>query len=171
MAFKIGSTTVIDNSRNHTSGASNGIYAGPNQGFYNGAGTDIAQLVRYTTYTDDLAANCRGYLPNGNCAGNANWNPPNSNWWTWGVGVNCLCTNAVGYDFAGGQTNCNYYGVSINLVYDAYYELYNRIRGSDIHRNYSNCNCVGGSGFGSYNNCNCNCACDCACACACACNC
>lgn len=162
MAFKIGSTTVIDGSGNHISTQQNGSYALPT-GFFNSASVDLGNLIRYTTYTDDLAANCRGYLPNGNCYGNPHWNPPNGSWWTWGVGVNCLCSNDVGYDFGGGQTNCNFYNIAVNLVYDGYYELYNRIRGSEQHRNYSNCNCA--SDYGSFNNCNCNCACNCNCNC------
>lgn len=171
MAFKIGSTTVIDNSSNHTSGTANGSAANPT-GYKISSGTDIGALIRYTSYTDDVATNCRGYLPTGNCLGNAYWVPPNGSWWTWGVGVNCVCGTG-GFDGAGGVTNCSYNNIAVNLVYDGYYELYNRVRGSEQHRNYSNCNCgtSGTSDFGNNNNCNCNCACDCTCACACDCAC
>lgn len=161
MAFKIGGTTVIDNSSIHISGTGNNPYATPT-GFRNNAGSDVGDLIRYTTYTDDLATNCRGYLPNGNCAGNGYWNPPNGNWWTWGVsGV--PTTNCGNVMNAQGNANCQsaFYAVSVNLVYDGYYELYNRVRGSEQHRNYSNCNC--NSGYNTvgncYNNCNCNCNC------------
>ena len=171
MAFKIGSSTVIDNSRLLISGQSNAGYALPT-GFYNSNNIDLGNLVRYTSYTDDHN-NCRGYLPGGNCGGiGGAYNVPNGNWWTWGVsGIGTgLCGNPGGYDCAGGTTAA-YYPVSVNNVYDAYYELYNRIRGSEQHRGYGHCNC--NSGFNSvgncYTNCNCNCACACDCACACAC--
>lgn len=157
MAFKIGSNTILDNT-------SNNPYA-YTTGHYNVAGTDLGNLIRYTTYTDDLANNCNGYMPNGNCAGNAHYTPPNGNWWTWGVsgipGGNC--GNALGH---AGNANCStaYYPVSVSYNYDAYYELYNRIRGSEQHRNYRNCNC--GNCVGNcYTNCDCDCACQCACNC------
>jgi hypothetical protein len=155
MAFKIGGTTVIDNSINITSGTANGTAATPT-GFKNSGGTDVGNLIRFTSYTDDKAANCRGYLPNGNCAGNSLYDVPNGNWWTWGVsGVptgNCIT--------GGGNANCSnvLYAVSVAYVYDGYYELYNRVRGSEQHRNYSHCNC--GNCVGNcYTNCNCNCNC------------
>ena len=172
MAFKVGSTTVIDNSRNITSGQANGAAAAP-FGIFNNSGYDVSQLIRFTTYTDDLG-NCRGYLPTGNCLGSSSYQVPNGNWWTWGVsGISTAITgNPGGFDFASGKTSA-YYTVSTNLVYDAYYELYNRVRGSDQHRGYSHCNC--NSGYNSvgncYTNCACNCDCACDCACACACNC
>ena len=173
MAFKIGSSTVIDDGRNVTSGTANGTAAFPT-GFKNSGSNDIGGLVRFSTYTDDLATNCRGYLPTGNCLGDPYWNPPNGNWWTWGVGVNCVCGPGI-YDGTGGRTNCNYNAISVNIAYDAYYELLSRVRGSEQHRNYSNCNCgtSGTSDFGTNNNCNCACACvcDCDCTCACACDC
>mgnify|MGYP003341117523 FL=1 len=182
MAFKIGSNTVIDNSSVHRSLAANVFntangtyqYAFPSNYLLTSNNTtniDFANAIRYTTYTDDYK-NCRGYLPNGNCLSNPQYTVPNGNWWTWGVsGIGAgLCGNPGGYDFAGGTTSA-YYAVSVNLVYDAYYELYNRVRGSEQHRGYSHCNC--NSGFNSvgncYTNCNCNCACACDCACACAC--
>lgn len=160
MAFKIGSTTVIDNSINVTSGTANGTAATPT-GFKNSGGNDLGLLIRFTTYTDDKA-NCRGYLPNGNCLGNSTWDPPNGNWWQWGVsGVPTTnCGNAAG---SSGNANCqsSFFPVSVNLVYDAYYELYNRIRGSEQHRGYSNCNC--NSGANTIGNCLTNCACNCNC--------
>jgi hypothetical protein len=164
MAFIIGSTTVINNSRQITSGESNSPYANI-QGFFNASGTRLDDLIRYTTYADDHN-NCRGYLPGGNCAGQGgNYNVPNGNWWTWGL-VNCLCGNPGGFDFAGGNPTA-YYSVNVNNVYDGYYELYNRIRGSEQHRGYGHCNC--NSGFNSVGNCYSNCNCNCACACQCNC--
>jgi hypothetical protein len=155
MAFLVGSTQVIDNSGNHISAAGSGNYAYPT-GFQIAGGGDVGNTYRYTTYTDDKAANCRGYLPNGNCQGNSLYNVPNGNWWTWGVsGVptgNCIS--------GGGNANCTntLYAVSVAFVYDGYYELYNRVRGSEQHRNYSHCNC--GNCVGNcYTNCNCNCNC------------
>ena len=171
MAFKIGSSTVIDNSRNVSTGSSNSGYTGVS-GFFDGAGYRLDALTRYFTATDVKADNCRGYLPAGNCAGNLQYNVPNGNWWTWGIAgvptTNCL--NPNGYDFAGGRSSA-FYSVSVNYVYDSYYELYSRVGSGDRYRNYSHCNCVSGlNGVGNcYNNCNCNCACDCDCNCACNC--
>lgn len=161
MAFIIGSTTVIDNSRNITSGTANGTAATPT-GFKNSGGNDTGELIRFTTYTDDKG-NCRGYLPNGNCLGNNTYDPPNNNWWTWGVtGVPTTnCGNVMG---AAGNANCQtaFYPVNMrNLIYDSYYELYNRIRGSEQHRGYSNCNC--NQGYNTIGNCYNNCACNCNC--------
>jgi hypothetical protein len=170
MAFYIGGSTVINNSRQIYSGESNAPYANL-QGYFNSSGWRIDDLYRYPTYTDDHANNCRGYLPNGNCYGNPQYDVPNGNWWTWGL-VNCLCANPAGFDGAGGVTYA-YYPVSVNYVYDGYYTLYDRIRGAEIHRNYSHCNCNSGLyGVGNcQSNCNCNCDCDCACNCNCNCNC
>jgi len=170
MAFYIGGATVINNSRQHFSGESNAPYANL-QGYFNSSGWRLDDLYRYSTYTDDHASNCRGYLPGGNCYGNAQYDVPNGNWWTWGL-VNCLCANPAGFDGAGGVTYA-YYPVSVNYVYDGYYTLYDRIRGAEIHRNYSHCNCNSGLyGVGNcQSNCNCNCNCDCDCNCNCNCNC
>lgn len=134
-------------------------------GFQFSTGADIGEGNRSTQYYDDRASNCNGYLPNGNCAGNGTWNPPNGNWWTWGVagvpGGNC--GNPSGFDFAGGQSN-TLYPVSVSFNYDGYYEAANEIGGSEQRRNYRNCNC--GNCIGNcYTNCNCNC--DCACNCNC----
>ena len=170
MVFKVGSNTVIDSSGIFKSGTANGSAATPT-GFQNSGGNDLGNLTRFTTYTDDKATNCRGYLASGNCSGNSYYDPPNGNWWTWGIGQNCVCGNG-GFDGAGGVTNCTYNAISVSYVYDGYYELYNRIRGSEQHRNYSNCNCVTGpASYGNNTNCNCNCACACACDCTCACAC
>jgi hypothetical protein len=159
-------------------------------GYKDAAGSDIGELNRTTQYYDDRIANCRGTgtncsggggsncgtLPNGNCSGNTSYNPPNGNWWTWGVTSvpTTNCSNVNQFDGAGGDTR-TFYANSISLVYDAYYEYANEIGGSEQHRNYNNCNCgncnanVSGSlAFGPFNcrtNCNCNCACDCNCAC------
>ena len=51
-------------------------------GFAIADGTDIGELNRSTQYIDDRMSNCRGYMPNGNCAGNTAYNPPNGNWWS-----------------------------------------------------------------------------------------
>jgi len=160
MAFKIGGTTIIDNSANHILNTNNGNYVGAGI-LYNNS-VSYEQAWRYTTYTDDKATNCRGYLPGGNCNGNGYWDAPNGNWWTWGAsGV--PTTNCGNAGNASGNANCStgFIPVSVSYVYDGYYELYNRIRGSDQHRNYSHCNCNnGGNTIGNcYTNCNCNCNC------------
>lgn len=159
-------------------------------GYKDSAGNDIGELNRSTQYYDDRIANCRGVggnysgggncncgvLPTGNCSGNTSYNPPNGNWWTWGVsGVpTSNCSNSTQFDFAGGTTS-TLYANSVSFVYDAYYEYANEIGGSEQHRNYNNCNCGNCNGsvansmlygpFNCYTNCNCNCACDCNCAC------
>lgn len=153
-------------------------------------GTDIGECNRTTQYYDDRIANCRGVgtnctngtgtncgvLPNGNCSGNTSYNPPNGNWWTWGVTSvpTANCSNNSQFDGAGGTTS-TLYAVSVGYTYDAYYEAANEIGGSEQRRNYNNCNCgncnanVSGSlGYGPFNcrtNCNCNCDCDCNCPC------
>ena len=131
-----------------------------NTGFQFSTGADIGEGNRSTQYYDDLASNCNGYLPNGNCAGNSTWTPPNGNWWTWGVsGVptgNCAnynCSYNAGFSEA-------FYAVSVSYNYDGYYEAANEIGGSEQRRNYRNCNC---GSFNCRTNCNCNCACDCNC--------
>jgi len=132
-------------------------------GFQLSSGTDIGECDRSTQYYDDRASNCNGYLPNGNCAGNSTYTPPNGNWWTWGVsGVPTgNCGNPSGYDFAGGSSN-TLYPVSVSFNYDGYYEAANEIGGSEQRRNYRNCNC--GNCVGNcYTNCNCNCNCNCTC--------
>jgi hypothetical protein len=153
-------------------------------------GTDIGECDRSTQYYDDRINNCRGVggnysgggncncglLPNGNCASNSVYNPPNGNWWTWGVsGVpTSNCSNNAQFDGAGGTTS-TLYPVSVSYVYDAYYESANEIGGSEQHRNYNNCNCGNCNGsvnnsmlYGPFNcrtNCNCDCNCNCNCNC------
>ena len=150
-------------------------------------GTDIGECNRSTQYYDDRIANCRGVgtsgsstncgvLPNGNCSGNTSYNPPNGNWWTWGVsGVpTANCSNNSQFDGAGGTTS-TLYANTVSFTYDAYYEAANEIGGSEQRRNYNNCNCgncnanVGTSlTYGPFNcrtNCNCNCDCNCDCNC------
>lgn len=131
-------------------------------GFQIADGTDIGWSRRSTIYTDDRASNCNGYMPNGNCAGNPLYTPPNGNWWTWGVaGVPTGNCGNPGFDFAGGQTD-TLYPVSVSFTYDGYYLLYDEIGGADYHRNYRNCNC--GNCVGNcYTNCNCDCNCNCNC--------
>ena len=124
-------------------------------------GRDIGWSTTSTIYTDDRASNCNGYLPNGNCAGNAQYTPPNGNWWTWGVsGIPTgNCGNPSGWDFAGGQTNTLNAVSAPGFTYDGYYLLASEIGGADYHRNYRNCNC--GVIGNCYTNCNCNCNCNC----------
>jgi hypothetical protein len=152
VAFKVGSNTVFDNSRNITSAQANGSAAAP-LGMYTSGGTDVSQLIRFTSYTSDYG-NCRGYLPTGNCFGNTLYQVPNGNWWTWGVtGISTtLCGNPGSF---GSPSTSSYYSVSVAYVYDAYYQLYERIYGSDQHRGYSHCNC--NSGYNSVGNCYTNC--------------
>jgi hypothetical protein len=157
MAFLIGSSTVINNSRQMYSGESNAPYANL-MGYFNSSSWRLDDLYRYTTYTDDLG-NCRGYLPGGNCNGNGAWTAPNGNWWTWGAtGLPGLCGNPGAWN--GAVTNA-YYAVNVALIYDGYYELYNRVRGSEQHRGYGHCNC--NSGYNSVGNCRSNCNCNCNC--------
>jgi hypothetical protein len=130
-----------------------------NTGFQLATGTDIGEANRTTQYYDDLAGNCNGYMPNGNCAGNAYYTPPNGNWWTWGVASvpTGNCANYGAYDGAGGFSQ-SFNAVSVGLNYDAYYEAANEIGGSEQRRNFRNCNC---GAFNCRTNCNCNCACRC----------
>ena len=159
MAFLIGGTTVIDNSRNMTSGTANGTAAAA-LGYKTSGGADVSTLIRFSTYTDDYG-NCRGYLPGGNCKGNPTYQVPNGNWWQWQVtGVpTTLCGTDRGPAYNGPAPQSSFIAVSVNYVYDAYYELYNRIRGSEQHRNYSHCNCNSGANTvgNCYTNCDCNC--------------
>ena len=130
-------------------------------GFVIADGTDIGELNRSNQYFDDRANNCTGYLPNGNCFGNAQWTPPNGNWWTWGLGFGP--GNPSGFDFAGGSS-VSYAAVSVGFVYGGYALAADEIGGGEYRRPYNNCNC---GGFNCYSNCNCNCACACDCNCAC----
>lgn len=133
-------------------------------------GTDIGECNRSTQYYDDRATNCNGYMPNGNCAGNTTYNPPNGNWWTWGVaGVPTVnCSNNGQFDGAGGTTS-TLYAVGTSFNYDGYYEAANEIGGSEQRRNYRNCNCYNQAAsfptgpFNCRTNCNCNCNCQCNC--------
>ena len=130
-------------------------------GFKVADGTDIGELNRNNQYYDDRAGNCAGYIPNGNCFGNAQWTPPNGNWWSWGLGFGPA--NPSGFDFSGGSS-VDHQAVSVGFVYAAYTLTADEIGGSEYRRGYNNCNC---GGFNCYSNCNCNCACDCNCACNC----
>jgi hypothetical protein len=141
-------------------------------GYKDAAGSDIGELNRTTQYYDDRASNCNGYMPNGNCSGNTAYNPPNGNWWTWGVaGVPTTnCSNSGQFDGSGGNTS-TFYAVGTAFNYDGYYEAANEIGGSEQRRNYRNCNCYNQAAsfptgpFNCRTNCNCNCACDCNCTC------
>jgi len=125
------------------------------------SGQDLGEMDRSNQYYDDLTANCSGYLPTGNCSGNAYWTPPNGNWWTWGVsGVPTTnCANYGAYDGGGGFTQ-SFNAVSVGTYYDAYYLAADEIGGGEYRRNYRNCNC---GSFNCRTNCNCNCACVCQC--------
>lgn len=155
-------SVVMTNTLNGTEFRSNrGGENARNTGFQFASGADIGEGDRSTQYYDDLATNCNGYMPNGNCAGNPYYTPPNGNWWTWGIsgipGGNC--GNPSGFDFAGGSSN-TLYPVYVAYNYDGYYEAANEIGGSEQRRWYRNCNC--GNCIGNcYTNCNCNCACTC----------
>jgi hypothetical protein len=140
-----------------------------NTGIKMSDGSDLGELNRSSEYFSDVAANCNGYLPSGNCLSNSTYTPPNGNWWTWGVsGVpTSNCTNNSQYDGAGGNTS-TLFAVSVSYNYDAYYVAADEIGGTEYRRNYRNCNCGNcssytPSGFNCRTNCNCNCACDCAC--------
>lgn len=85
-------------------------------------------------------ANCGGYLPNGYCASNPKYIPPNGTWQNWGLGF--TASNPSG--FTGTLTNCS--TVTVTPIYDS--------RGD-----WNYCNC----GTFAYINCNCNCACACNC--------
>lgn len=132
-----------------------------NTGFKMADGQDLGEMNRWSQYYDDRASNCNGYLPNGNCAGNAVWNPPNGNWWTWGVsGVPTgNCANYGAYDGRGGFSQ-SFNPVSVAYNYDGYYLAADEIGGSENRRNYRNCNC---GAFNCRTNCNCNCDCNCTC--------
>jgi hypothetical protein len=142
-----------------------------NTGYRMNDGQDIGEMGRSNQYYDDLAGNCNGVLPTGNCAGTAYWTPPNLNWWTWGLGFN-YCANMGQYDGAGGTSYGNYAIPSSSYNYDGYYLAQDEIGGGEYHRWYRACNC--NCNCGSYSNCNCgttafncrtNCNCNCNCAC------
>jgi hypothetical protein len=142
-----------------------------NTGYRMNDGQDIGEMGRSNQYYDDLAANCNGILPTGNCAGTAYWTLPNLNWWTWGLGFN-YCSNMGQYDGAGGTSYGNYAVPSTGYNYDGYYLGQDEIGGGEYHRWYRACNC--NCNCGSYTNCNCgttafncrtNCNCNCNCAC------
>ena len=128
-------------------------------GFIIADGTDIGELNRSNQYYDDRINNCSGYIPNGNCLANAQWTPPDANWWTWGLGFGPA--NPSGFDFVGGSSVA-YQGVAVGFVYSGYGLTADEIGGAEYHRSYNNCNC---GGFNCYSNCNCNCDCNCNCNC------
>jgi hypothetical protein len=142
-----------------------------NTGYKMSDGQDIGEMGRSNQYYDDLASNCNGYLPTGNCASNPNWTPPNVSWWTWGLGFN-YCANNGQYDGAGGTTYANNAVPSVGLTYDGYYLAQDEIGGGEYRRwyracncncncaSYTNCNC-GTTAFNCRTNCNCNCNCNC----------
>jgi hypothetical protein len=140
-----------------------------NTGYRMNDGQDIGEMGRSNQYYDDLAGNCNGILPTGNCAGNTYWKPSNTSWWTWGLGFN-YCANSGQYDGAGGTTYAYNAVPSTGYNYDGYYLAQDEIGGGEYHRWYRACNC--NCNCGSYTNCNCgntafncrtNCNCNCAC--------
>ncbi len=123
-------------------------------------GQDLGEMNRSSQYYDDLASNCNGYVPNGNCQGNPYWTPPNGNWWTWYTLIGqSAWWNSGSYDGAGGTTYA-YNPVSVSYNYDGYYLAVDEIGGGEYHRNYRNCNC---GTFNCVTNCDCNCDCNCNC--------
>jgi len=142
-----------------------------NTGYRMNDGQDIGEMGRSNQYYDDLAGNCNGILPTGNCAGNAYFKPSNTSWWTWGLGFN-YCANSGQYDGVGGTTYAYNAVPSIAWNYDGYYLAQDEIAGGEYHRwyracncncncgSYTNCNC-GNTAFNCRTNCNCNCNCNC----------
>ena len=125
-----------------------------NTGFKMADGQDLGEMNRSNQNYDDRASNCNGYVPNGNCNGNAQWTPPNGNWWEWysSIGRGAWENNGS-FDGAGGTTYA-YNAVSVGFNYDAYYLGADEIGGGEYHRNYRNCNC---GAFNCRTNCNCAC--------------
>lgn len=130
-----------------------------NTGFKMADGQDLGEMNRSNQYYDDRASNCNGYLNNGNCSGDAQYTPPNGNWWEWYAGRSGqpVWANSGAYDGAGGTTY-SYSAISVGFNYDAYYLAADEIGGGEYHRNYRNCNC---GAFNCVTNCNCNCNCNC----------
>jgi len=125
-----------------------------NTGFKMADGQDLGEMNRSNQYYDDRASNCNGYVPNGNCNGNAQWTPPNGNWWEWYASIGrAAWENNGSFDGAGGTTYA-YNAVSVGFNYDAYYLSADEIGGGEYHRNYRNCNC---GAFNCRTNCNCAC--------------
>ena len=154
-----GGNVVMSSGRNFVSGRPGNNAR--DTGFKMSDGQDLGEMDRSTQYFDDVATNCNGYMPNGNCAGNAYYIPPDGNWWTWGVaGVpTSNCANNGSFDGAGGNTSA-FSAVTVSYTYDAYYLAADEIGGQEYRRNYRNCNC---GAFNCRTNCNCNCDCNCTC--------
>lgn len=104
---------------------------------------DTGAANTWRTVGRQQVANCSGYLPAANCAGNPKYIPPNGSWSTWGLGF--AASNIYGY--TGDLANCS--TVSVTPVYDG-------------NGDWNYCNCGGNCTF-YYVNCNCNCNCDCNC--------
>lgn len=130
-------------------------------GFQLGNGQDIGDAIlhrtRETLYLEQQVANCAGVVPNGNCHSNAQWAMPNTNWWSWGLGL--AYGNPNHWDFAGGASTQNTPIAQINQpIYGAYSLLRTEV-GFDVQRrNWQNCNC---GETNCYSNCHCACNCNC----------
>ena len=136
-------------------------------GIQNASGLDLGYFDRSFTYFDDRASNCNGIIPNGNCAGNSTWDPPNLSWWTWGISGVSSTTFSNDYQFDYKNANAwTYYNIaSTSYNYDSYYLSVAEIGGDQYRRNYRNCNCNCNCAnwtqgpFNCRSNCNCNCNC------------
>ena len=130
-----------------------------NTGFKMADGQDLGEMNRSNQFYDDRASNCNGYLNNGNCSGDAQYTPPNGNWWEWYAGRSGqpAWANSASYDGIGGTTYA-YNAITVGFNSDAYYLAADEIGGGEYHRNSRNCNC---GAFNCVTNCNCNCNCNC----------
>ena len=76
-----------------------------NTGFKMADGQDLGEMNRSNQHYDDRASNCNGYVPTGNCNTNAQWTPPNGNWWEWHTSIGrAAWENNAAYDGVGGTT-------------------------------------------------------------------
>jgi hypothetical protein len=119
----------------------------------------ILSTVRTTVYQENRINNCAGLIANGNCQSNNQWDMPNGDWWSWGLGLSYA--NPSGFDGAGGWTTTNQGLSQVNVRINGSYSLFQQQVGFDVQRrNWQNCNC---GPTNCYSNCNCNCNCNCAC--------
>lgn len=129
---------------------------------------------------DTRVQNCSGLLQTGNCDGDAYWNMPDGNWWTYpGIGGTAGNRNAgtilsanptnPGYDFVGGQQTTDQPITAADVNQRSYTTGYTVVVDEPAvqvqERLYNNCS--DGVSYNCYSNCNCACACACACNCDC----